>query len=327
MLVDQAIISATDLARSYGNVHALSGVDLQVAPGNVLALLGPNGAGKTTTVRILSTLLKPDRGQASIGGYDVVREPGKVQGLIGLAGQSASVDEKLTGTQNLAMFGRLHRLRTKDAKSRAGELIEQFGLAEAANRPVRTYSGGMRRKLDLAASLIMTPAVLFLDEPTAGLDPISRTTLWANIRQLVRDGTTVLLTTQYLEEADQLADTVAVIDTGRVIATGTPAQLKARLEATRFEVTASADADFTALRALSPNLVSKADRETRTVGFRADDAGLDGLRGLHTLIDAVLAADIAIVRYALREPTLDDAFLHLTGHGGILGAPGGPETN
>ena len=324
MTADQAIISATGLARSYGQVHALNGVDLQVAPGTVLALLGPNGAGKTTTVRILSTLLKPDRGQATVGGYDVAREPEKVQGLIGLAGQSASVDEKLTGTQNLAMFGRLYRLRTKDAKARAAQLIEQFGLVEAADRPVRTYSGGMRRKLDLAASLIMASAVLFLDEPTAGLDPISRAALWTSIRQLVREGTTVLLTTQYLEEADQLADTVAVIDTGRVIATGTPAELKAQLGSTRLEVTASTEADFAALSALLPNLFSTADRETLTVGFRADETGVDGLRNMQTLIDAVLAGGVGIARYALREPTLDEAFLHLTGHGGALG---GQEAN
>ena len=315
MPAEHPMITATGLARSYGEVRALGGVDLEVAPGSVLALLGPNGAGKTTTLRILSTLLKPDRGRASVCGHDVVREPAKVRGLIGFAGQSASVDEKLTGNQNLAMLGRLHRLAVKDAKARAAQLIDRFGLTEAADRPVRTYSGGMRRKLDLAAGLIMAPPVLFLDEPTAGLDPISRTTLWAIIRELVRDGTTVLLTTQYLEEADRLADTIAVIDAGRMIATGTPAQLKARFEATHFELTASSEADFAALRELSPRRVDTADTETRTVAFHADDTGPAGLAALHLLIGEVLAAGIAIDRYTIRRPSLDDVFLQLTGPG------------
>lgn len=322
---DQAIITADGLAKSYGDVQALAGVDLRVEPGSVLALLGPNGAGKTTTLRILSTLLKPDRGRATIGGYDVAREPRKVRGLIGLAGQSASVDEKLTGTQNLAMLGRLHRLRTKDAATRAADLIDRFGLAEAANRPVKTYSGGMRRKLDLAASLIMAPPVLFLDEPTAGLDPAGRNTLWTIIRDLVRGGTTVLLTTQYLDEADQLADQIAVIDGGRMIATGTPARLKERLDATHFTLTASTEADFTALKALAPDRVTAADSEARTVGFRTDDSGADGLRGLHALIGTVLAAGIAIDHYTIRQPTLDDVFLQLTGPGRRADADAGAD--
>ena len=312
---DRPIISVAGLAKSFGPVKAVDGIDLEVARGSVLALLGPNGAGKTTTVRILATLLKPDRGRVLIGGHDVVREPRKVQALIGLAGQAASVDDKLTGAQNLAMLGRLARLGHKDARARAGRLLERFGLAPAANRPVRTYSGGMRRKLDLAASLITAPPVLFLDEPTAGLDPLSRAELWTVIRELVRDGTTLLLTTQYLEEADQLADMVAVIDGGRLTAHSTPAQLKAQVGTAAFELTAATGTDYGRLAALRPDRVATADPDARTVSFRAAGEGLGSLRDLHELIAAVLAADIAIDRYTTREPTLDDAFLQLTGHG------------
>jgi ABC-2 type transport system ATP-binding protein len=314
MPVDHAIISATGLTKSYGEVAAVRGIDLEVAQGSVLALLGPNGAGKTTTVRILCTLLKPDSGRVTICGHDVVREPEKVKGLIGLAGQSTSVDGRLTATQNLTMLGRLHRLGRKDAKARARSLIDRFGLSEDADRPLKTYSGGMRRKLDLAASLIMAPPVLFLDEPTAGLDPLSRSTLWATIRELVRNGTTVLLTTQYLEEADQLADAITVVDAGRVIAGGTPAQLKAMVGGTHFDLTAATEADFTKLGALFPGQVAAADHATRTVSLRADSASIDGLRELQKVIGAVLAADIALDRYATRQPTLDDAFLRLTAH-------------
>ena len=321
---DRPVISVAGLTKSFGKVRAVRGIDLDVARGSVLALLGPNGAGKTTTVRILSTLLRPDTGRVTVGGHDVVLAPEKVQALIGLAGQSVSVDDRLTGTQNLVMLGRLYRLDRKDARARAAQLIEGLTLSEAANRLVRTYSGGMRRKLDLAASLIAAPPVLFLDEPTAGLDPASRMTLWEVIRELVRDGTTVLLTTQYLEEADQLAGTVAVIDGGRLTAHGTPAELKARAGTAAFELTAATADDFDRLRLLLPAQLDAAVPDTRTVSFRADDTGVGGLRSLREIIDTVLAAGIAVDGYATRQPTLDDAFLQLTGHGPGAAADGKP---
>jgi ABC-2 type transport system ATP-binding protein len=307
------MISAVGLAKSYGRVAAVRGIDLEVARGRVLALLGPNGAGKTTTVRMLCTLLKPDGGRVLIGGFDVVREPRKVRGVIGPAGQSASVDEKLTGLQNLAMLGRLHRLGRRTAGARARQLVERFGLAEAAARPVRTYSGGMRRKLDLAASLITAAPVLFLDEPTAGLDPVSRTALWEIVGDLVRGGTTVLLTTQYLEEADRLADRVAVIDRGRVVADTTAQQLKSRNGGTGLEIAAATGADFERLRALYPDRVAGGEPAARTVVFRVRDTGADGLRDLHGLLATVLEAGVAIENYTIRRPTLDEAFLQLVG--------------
>ncbi len=304
-------ISARGLAKSYGRVRALNGIDLEVAQGTVLALLGPNGAGKTTAVRILSTLLRPDAGQVSIGGYDVLRDPRRVQRLIGLAGQSASVDTRLTGTENLVMLGRLGRLGRRDAIARARQLTEQFGLTADAGRPVRSYSGGMRRRLDLAASLIMAPPVLFLDEPTTGLDPLSRNTMWATIRELARGGTTVLLTTQYLEEADQLADEVAVIDGGRMISRGTAADLKASADGTRLEVTAATDADFRRLASLLPDRMLASDPGRHLVSFSADERGRDGLRTLAQLAASIVAADIAVDSYSVHRPTLDDAFVQL----------------
>jgi ABC-2 type transport system ATP-binding protein len=308
------VISARGLAKSYGRVRALNGIDLEVARGTVLALLGPNGAGKTTAVRILSTLLRPDAGQVSIGGYDALREPRKVQGLIGLAGQSASVDTRLTGTENLVMLGRLGRLGRRDAIGRARQLTEQFGLTAEAGRPVRSYSGGMRRKLDLAASLITAPPILFLDEPTTGLDPLSRNTLWATIRELAQGGTTVLLTTQYLEEADHLADEVAVIDGGRMIARSTAADLKASADGSRFEVVASTDTDFRRLASLLPDRMAASEPGTRLVSFAADEGGRDGLRALGQLATSIVAADIAVDSYSVHQPTLDDAFLQLITH-------------
>jgi ABC-2 type transport system ATP-binding protein len=228
-------ISARNLRKRYGEQTALDGFSLQVRPGTVCGLLGPNGAGKTTAVRILATLLRPDAGTACVAGYDVIRQPKQVRYRIGMVGQNASVDEILTGRQNLEMFGRLGHLTARAARTRAGELLDRFGLAEAAGRSVAQYSGGMRRRLDLAASLILSPAVLFLDEPTTGLDPAARIEVWNHIRELVGTGTTVLLTTQYLEEADQLADQIAVIDAGRIVAEGTPDELKAKVGPDRME--------------------------------------------------------------------------------------------
>jgi ABC-2 type transport system ATP-binding protein len=309
------MIRTTALAKSFGKVAAVREVDLQVERGQVLALLGPNGAGKTTTLRMLSTLTKPSAGQVFVGGFDAVREPRKVQSLIGLAGQSASIDEKLTAIQNLTMLGRLYRLSARTAKARAIQLTEGFGLAEAAHRAAKTYSGGMRRKLDLAASLIMAPPVLFLDEPTTGLDPVSRNTLWEIVRDLVRAGTTVLLTTQYLEEADQLADRVTVIDRGRVVADSTAAQLKAQVGQTGLEVATAGPADYVRLRAVHPERLTFEEPDTCTVVFRIQDGGAEGLRDLQALLAGILAAGIPVAHYNIRRPTLDDAFLQMIGHG------------
>ena len=305
-------IEAQNLRKSFGKHEVLKDVSLSVPQGSVVALLGPNGAGKTTTVRILSTLTKPTSGHAVIGGYDVAREPQKVQSIIGVTGQSASIDEKLTGIDNLVMFGQLHRLRTKDAKSRAAQLISQFGLSDAANKPLKSYSGGMKRKLDLAASLIVAPPILFLDEPTTGLDPTSRTAIWNSVRELVRGGTTVLLTTQYLDEADQLADDIVFINNGQVAAKGTPAQLKAQLGATRFVVTAATDDDFRRLASLLPKQVLTTEPKTHTVNFAAVSTSLDGMHNLASLIERIAAARITISGYSVEQPSLDDVFMQLT---------------
>jgi ABC-2 type transport system ATP-binding protein len=306
----QPVIVARDLWKSFGSVQALAGVELDVARGTVLGLLGPNGAGKTTAVRILTTLLKPDRGEARVAGYDAVREAGALRTQIGLAGQYAAVDENLTGRENLTMVGRLYGTRRAEANRRSDELLESFDLSDAARRPVKTYSGGMRRRLDLAAALVNEPAVLFLDEPTTGLDPRSRLGLWEVIERLVGGGTTVLLTTQYLDEADRLADTIAVIDHGRVIARGTSDELKDRVGGERLEVRLDAGASAeTAVAALGP----MSDDEPRLS---------DGLVMLHVreregaIVEAVRRLDdagVAVADLALRRPTLDDVFLALTG--------------
>jgi ABC-2 type transport system ATP-binding protein len=305
------IVEAHGVSKAFGETRAVDAVDLAVAQGTVLALLGPNGAGKTTTIRILTTLLKPDRGTVAVAGHDVEREPSKVRSKIGLAGQSVTMDDYLSGMQNLTMIGRLYRLSRKDARRRGRELIEQFGLSDAAGRPVKTYSGGMRRRLDLAASLIAAPPVLFLDEPTAGLDPESRNTAWEVIRGLVREGTTILLTTQYIEEADQLADTATIINHGGILTTDTPARLKAQLGGERLEIRF---ADPTAIATI-PQLREKAlpvDTKNGPLSF-AIPGGEAGLKEVASILDILLDRGLAVDDYAIQRPTLEQAFLHLVG--------------
>jgi len=299
---------ATAITKSFKQVEVLKGIDLEVARGTVLALLGPNGAGKTTMVRILATLLKPDGGRALVEGHDVVQQAGKVRSLIGLTGQYAAVDELLTGMANLTMIGRLYRLSAADARRRATDLLAVFDLTNAATRPVKTYSGGMRRRLDLAASLIANPPILYLDEPTTGLDPHSRNAMWEIIRQLVREGTTLLLTTQYLEEADQLADQIAVIDTGTVVAKGSPDELKRQLGGERFDIVTGSPAAFEQAVLLLGARALQADRDTWTLSLRADE----GFQKLYETLGQLQQAGIEIAGFSLHRPTLDDVFLRLT---------------
>ncbi|SCF09438.1 ABC-2 type transport system ATP-binding protein [Micromonospora viridifaciens] len=305
-------IVAEGLRKRYGRNLALDGFDLAVPAGTVCGLLGPNGAGKTTAVRILATLLRFDTGRAQVAGYDVAGQPERVRHAIGLTGQYAAVDEILSGRQNLVLFGRLRHLPARVARRRADELLEQFGLTDAADRSAGGYSGGMRRRLDLAASLMTTPRVLFLDEPTTGLDPRSRNGLWAAVRSLVADGTTVLLTTQYLEEADQLADRISVLDAGRVIAEGSPAELKARIGVDRIELVLRHAAQ----------LPAAADIVERTTGGPVTiDAEIrqlsapvaDRVAALAEVMRALRDAAVAVEDVTLRRPTLDEAFLWLTG--------------
>jgi ABC-2 type transport system ATP-binding protein len=308
------VISARGLVKRYGDVTALDGLDLTVPEGTVLGLLGPNGAGKTTAVRVLTTLLTADAGSAEVAGIDVFADPRGVRERIGLSGQYAAVDEYLTGFENLDMIGRLYRLGRRRSRERARELLERFSLSDAGDRPVKTYSGGMRRRLDLAGALVASPSVLFLDEPTTGLDPRSRTEMWDVIRELVAGGTTLLLTTQYLEEADRLADEIVVIDKGRVIAKGTADELKAQVGGERVEVVVQEAADLDRARNV---LLSVATGEVLVEDHvRRLTAPVSG--GGKVLVEALGrldAAGIAVLDVGLRRPTLDDVFLTLTGHG------------
>jgi ABC-2 type transport system ATP-binding protein len=310
--MDEPAISVNSLVKSFGDVRALDGVDLEVAPGTVLGLLGPNGAGKTTAVRVLTTLLKPDSGTARVVGLDVVKDAAELRQQIGLAGQYAAVDELLTGEENLTMVGRLYGMPRAEARQRAEELLERFDLTEAAERPAKTYSGGMRRRLDLAAALVAKPPVLFLDEPTTGLDPRSRLSLWETIEGLVSGGTTVLLTTQYLDEADRLADEIAVIDRGHVIAEGKPDELKDRVGGERLEVVLG---DPSMAPAAAAALVPLCGEEPPAAEGRVVRMTVRPRSGL--IVAAVRRLDEAGVDVddiALRRPTLDDVFLSLTGH-------------
>jgi ABC-2 type transport system ATP-binding protein len=317
MVVPMLAIEAEGLVKIYksrkSEVHALDGVDLEVAQGTVLGLLGPNGAGKTTAVRILATLLKPDAGHARVAGFDIRKQADQIRRVIGLSGQYAAVDENLTGRENLWLFGRLYQLPSPEAHKRGDELLEQFDLADAADRVVKTYSGGMRRRLDLASALIGRPRLLILDEPTTGLDPRSRLGMWDVIRELVRGGVTLLLTTQYLEEADELADSIAVVDHGKIIARGTADELKAQVGGERIEVVVR---DRSAVAAARELLARDAGDDT-TLDEHTRKLTVPAHGGAQTLVQVVRDFDeagIHIDDIALRRPTLDDVFLSLTGH-------------
>jgi oleandomycin transport system ATP-binding protein len=303
-------IWAEGLVKRFGKTTALAGVDLAARTGSVLGLLGPNGAGKTTAVRVLATLLRPDAGHATVAGYDVVREAHRVRQLIGLTGQYASVDENLTGVENLVLIGRLLALPRAEARQRAVRLLGDFRLDDAADRPVKTYSGGMRRRLDLAASLVGRPHLLYLDEPTTGLDPRSRLELWELVRVLVADGVTVLLTTQYMDEADQLADEIAVVDHGRVIATGTPEELKAKTGAQTLAVRPADPADLPTVI----SVVGELTHSTPEVSDNLVSAPVPDGTVLPAAVRRLDDAEVVIAELALRGSSLDEVFLALTGH-------------
>ena len=307
--MSEIAIEATGLTKKFSDVLALDGVDISVPTGSVLGLLGPNGAGKTTAVRILTTIIRPDSGSARVLGYDVVRNASAVRYRIGLAGQYAAVDGNLTGRENLRLIGLLTQMPHNAIAARADALLERFELTEAADRVVRTYSGGMRRRLDLAAALVHQPPVLFLDEPTTGLDPQGRLELWDVIRGLVSDGTTVLLTTQYLEEADKLADHIVVVDHGRIIAEGTPADLKARVGSTMIEIGLAHEGVAAKAKSVLAPFSDDLEPDGRTIRLRIND----GARVLIDVLRALDAAQLTPVTMAVREPSLDDAFLALTG--------------
>ena len=306
-------IIAEDVVKHFGDIKALDGVSIAAETGKVLGLLGPNGAGKTTLVRILTTLLKPDSGVVSVGGIDVLRQKQRVREIIGLAGQYAAVDEILTGRENLVMVGRLYHMSRRAAKRRATELLEQFALTDAADRSVKTYSGGMRRRLDLAASMVARPNILFLDEPTTGLDARARIAMWETIRTLVADGTTLLLTTQYLEEADELADKIVVIDHGRVIAEGTADQLKANMAADFIDITV-ANPQQTAKASQLLQTLSDESPHTDAQRGHVSIAVESGAQSIAEVVRLLDAQSVSIAELNLRRPSLNDVFLSITGH-------------
>jgi oleandomycin transport system ATP-binding protein len=312
---NQVAISAEGLVKKYGNTTALAGVDLTVPTGTVLGVLGPNGAGKTTAVRILGTLLRPDAGHATVGGYDVVREAPRVREIIGLTGQYASVDEDMSGRRNLVMIGRLLGLARSRAKARADELLERFELSDAGDRIAKTYSGGMRRRLDLAASLVGSPSILFLDEPTTGLDPHARNGVWDTIRNLVLDGTTVLLTTQYLEEADALADSIMVFDKGKVVASGRPAELKAQAGKQSLDVRPAEPGHLERVAAIVAESVGV--RPTVDVVNALVSVPVPDGSSMPVVVRRLDEAGIAVTELSLRLPSLDEVFLALTGHAAV----------
>jgi ABC-2 type transport system ATP-binding protein len=323
---ERPAIVVEQLRKSFGDVRALDGIDLAVERASILALLGPNGAGKTTAVRILTTLLLPDSGRAEVAGYDVVRDAVVLRSVIGLAGQFAAVDPHLTGLENLELVGRLYHLPAGEARRRGEMILERFDLADAAHRTVRTYSGGMRRRLDLGASLVGRPAVLFLDEPTTGLDPRGRMGLWDLIRELVEDGTTLLLTTQYMEEADQLADRITVIDGGRVIAEGTSDDLKSRVGGDVLQFLVLDRMELAAAAEVAKRVASAEPTTDETTGAVVVPVGGDGSTALTEMVRGLDSASIRIADLALRRPTLDDVFLALTGHAAEDGSEPSEET-
>lgn len=303
-------IEIKNLEKSFKNVKVLEGINLNVKKGTMLALLGPNGAGKTTTVRILSTLLTPDAGQVLINGIDVAKNPNEIRSQIGLTGQYAAIDEYLTAEENLIMMGRLYHLSKNDAKLRAKELLEEFDLVSAKDRIAKTYSGGMRRRLDLAVSLIATPPILFLDEPTTGLDPRSRIVIWEIVKKLLKQGTTILLTTQYLDEADKLADKIAVLDKGKIIAEGTADELKSRVGKERLEITIEKDSDFNKAVEAIVGENKEIDLDERKISIATNGTVSD----LKKTLDAMTLAGVEVETFFLHKPTLDDVFLTLTGN-------------